>query len=335
MNSLEKFFISLANLFPVWVLTGAGLALWKPETATWFQPTWIPYFLAIIMLSMGLTLSFEDFTRVLKIPKSILFGVGLQYTVMPFLGYMLARVFHLPIDFIIGLVLVACCPGGTASNVVCFIAKTNVALSVSLTTISTLMAVIFTPLLTTLWIESLSLELTGLSLNVDTLGLLIKTIKVIILPIVAGVLLNRFLNRLVKQVEPYTPFLAVLSIVFIVDFILAAKKDAILEIGSSLIVAVVLLHFFGFYLGYFLSRMLKFPEQDAQTISIEVGMQNSGLATELARSNFSNYSLATVPGAISALTHCIFGSIAAGLCRWRWSGANCGKAISRRGQKDF
>ena len=315
MNSLEKFFVTLANLFPIWVLTGAGLALWKPGTATWFQPHWIPYFLAIIMLSMGLTLSFEDFSRALKIPKSILLGVGLQYTVMPCIGYLLALLFKLPIDFVIGLVLVACCPGGTASNVVCFIAKTHIALSVSLTTVSTLLAVIFTPLLTTWWIESLSQELTGQKVDVDTLGLLIKTITVVILPIFTGVLLNRYCNRGVKRVEAYTPFLAVLSIVFIVDFILAAKKDAILEIGIPLIVAVVLLHFFGFFLGYISSRALKLEEKDAQTISIEVGMQNSGLATELARSNFSNYALATVPGAISALTHCILGSIAAGLCR--------------------
>ena len=317
MSFLQKFFVTLANLFPIWVLTGAALALWKPETAIWFQPTWIPYFLAIIMLSMGLTLSFEDFVRILRIPKSILLGVGLQYTIMPFLGYGLALLFQLPIDFVIGMVLVACCPGGTASNVVCFIAKTNIALSVSLTTISTLLAILFTPLLTTLWVESLSMELTGLTIEVDTLGLLIKTIKVVILPIIAGVLLNRYFNPLVKRVESYTPFLAVLSIVFIVDFILAAKKDAILEIGAPLMGAVALLHFFGFLLGYFLSLKLKFGEKDSQTISIEVGMQNSGLATELARSNFSNYGLATVPGAISALTHCILGSIIAGLCRMK------------------
>lgn len=317
MNPLEKFFVSLANLFPVWTLAGAALALWKPETAAWFQPAWIPYFLAVIMLSMGLTLNLEDFARVLKIPKSILLGVILQYTVMPVLGYALARSFHLPIDFVIGLVLVACCPGGTASNVVCFIAKAHVALSVSLTAVSTLLAVFFTPLLTTLWVESLSLELTGLSLKVDTLGLLLKTVKAVVLPIVAGVLLNRYFNSLVKRVESYTPFLAVLSIVFIVDSILAAKKDAILEIGAPLIIAVILLHFLGFLSGYFFSRALKLPEQDAQTISIEVGMQNSGLAAELARSNFSSYALATVPGAVSALTHCILGSVAAGLCRMR------------------
>jgi BASS family bile acid:Na+ symporter len=131
-----------------------------------------------------------------------------------------------------------------------------------------------------------------------------------------GIFLNHFFHRWVKKVEAYTPLLAVLSIVFIVDFILADKKSAILEIGASLIVAVILLHLLGFILGYVLSRLLRFAERDAQTVSIEVGMQNSGLATELARSNFPAYGLATVPGAISALTHCILGSIAAGLCRW-------------------
>lgn len=317
MNPVERSFITLANLFPVWVLAGAGLALWKPETATWFQPNWIPYFLALIMLSMGLTLSFEDFSRVLKLPKSIMLGVGLQYTIMPGLGYTLALAFHLPIDFVIGLVLVACCPGGTASNVVCFIARTHVALSVSLTTVSTLLAVLFTPILTTWWVESISVELTGSKVDVDTLGLLLKTLKMVILPVLIGVFLNHYFHRGVKKIESYTPFLAVLSIVFIVDFILAAKKEAILEIGGALIGAVVLLHLLGFLLGYILSRLLRFTEQDAQTVSIEVGMQNSGLATELARSNFPAYGLATVPGAISALTHCILGSIVAGLCRWR------------------
>lgn len=125
------------------------LALWKPETATWFQPHWIPFFLGIIMLSMGLTLTGRDFLRVLEIPRAVLTGVGLQYLIMPLLGFVIARAFQLPLDFMIGLVLVACCPGGTASNVVCFIARLNVALSVTLTTCSTLLAVIMTPLLTT------------------------------------------------------------------------------------------------------------------------------------------------------------------------------------------
>ncbi|MFQ5672357.1 MAG: bile acid:sodium symporter family protein [Nitrospinales bacterium] len=315
MNSVEKLFATLANAFPVWVVAGAALALWKPETATWFQPGWTPVFLGIIMLSMGLTLDFEDFRRVLEAPRSILLGVGLQYLIMPVLGYALAKFLKLPADYMIGLVLVASCPGGTASNVVCFIARANVALSVSLTTCSTLLAVVMTPLLTTVLVESLARDLPVGGIEVDTLGLLIDTFKVVILPVSAGVFLNHYFHRWIKIVNPYTPFLAVLAIVFIVDFILAAKKEAVLETGALLMMAVVGLHVFGFLLGYALSRLLKFVETDSRTVSIEVGMQNSGLATELARNNFPGFGLATVPGAVSALTHCVLGSLVAGLCR--------------------
>ena len=315
VNRIERFFIQMANAFPIWVLLGAILALWEPATATWFQPTWTPLFLGIIMLSMGLTLGFEDFSQVLKIPRSIFLGVSLQYIIMPLLGFALSKLFHLPIDYVIGLVLVACCPGGTASNVICFIARTNVALSVSLTTFSTLLAVIMTPLLTTFLVQSLSRDLMGTAIEVNTIGLLISTFKVVILPVLAGVVLNHFFNSWIKRINPYTPFLAVLAIVFIVDYILAAKKDEIISTGLVLISAIVTLHFLGFLLGYAFSRTMNLEVADAQTISIEVGMQNSGLATELARSNFPSFGLATVPGAISALTHCILGSLAAGICR--------------------
>lgn len=250
MNRTERFFISLANAFPVWVLLGAGLALWQPATATWFQPDWIPLFLAIIMLSMGLTLEFTDFVRILKIPRSVFLGVLLQYTIMPLLGYSLARAFELPMDYVIGMVLVASCPGGTASNVVCFIARTNVALSVTLTTCSTLLAVLLTPTLTTLLVESLAEDLLGTRIQVDTLGLLKKTFTVVVLPVLAGIFLNHFFRQWVKRINPYTPFLAVLSIVFIVDFILAVKKDAIINTGMPLILAIVILHTLGFLLGF-------------------------------------------------------------------------------------
>jgi len=132
--------------------------------------------------------------------------------------------------------------------------------------------------------------------------------------VTGGILLNRLFPNIVNKVTPFTPFLAVLSIVFIVDFILAVKKDAILQTGGSLILAIVTLHIFGFGIGYIVSKFLGLSEKNKRTISIEVGMQNSGLATELARNNFPSFALATVPGAISALTHCILGSIAAGLC---------------------
>ncbi len=301
----------------MWVVAGAGLALWEPATATWFQPTWIPYFLALIMLSMGLTLTAQDFARILEIPGTILRGVALQYLVMPLLAFALALLFNLPIDFVIGLVLVGCCPGGTASNVVCFIAELNVALSVTLTTCSTLLAVIMTPLLTTWLVQSASESLTGTAVEVDTIGLLIKTFQVVVLPVALGGGLNHFFHKQVQRTAAYTPFLAVLSIVFIVDFILAAKKEEIMESGGSLLSAVVILHFLGFLLGYLFSRTFGTQDRDARTVSVEVGMQNSGLATELARSNFAAFGLATVPGAISALTHCILGSLVAGLSRLR------------------
>ncbi len=315
-GKMERLFTRLANAFPVWVVVGAGLAFLEPRTATWFEPTWIPFFLGIIMLSMGLTLTWQDFVRVLELPRSVFLGVGLQYGVMPGLGFLLAHLFNLPPDFMIGLILVACCPGGTASNVVCFIARLNVALSVTLTTVSTLLAVILTPLLTTWLVTSVSESLTGQAIQVDTLGLLVNTFQVVVLPVTAGVLLNQFFHGWVKRVTPFTPLLAVLSIVFIVDFILAVKKDAILTSGGPLAMAIVILHLLGFLMGYGLSRLVGRPDADARTISVEVGMQNSGLATELARSNFPAFGLATVPGAISALTHCILGSLVAGISRW-------------------
>ena len=315
MNRVEIFFITLANFFPVWILAGACFAFWEPATATWLQPKWIPLLLGIIMLSMGLTLSVNDLLKVFQIPRSIALGLGLQYTIMPLLGYGLAKIFHLPIDYLIGIVLVACCPGGTASNVVCFIARTNIALSVSLTAVSTLIAVLITPLLTTIMIEFISRNSIEGPIQVDTTGLLVNTFKVVILPVTAGALLNHFFRKWVKKINSYTPFIAVISIVFIVDFILAAKKEEIISTGPTLVIVIVTLHALGFILGYLLSKWLNFSKKNSQTISIEVGMQNSGLATELARNNFPGFSLATVPGAISALTHCILGSIVAGLCR--------------------
>ncbi|MFQ5481277.1 MAG: bile acid:sodium symporter family protein [Nitrospinaceae bacterium] len=311
----ERLFSALAHAFPLWVVLGAALALAEPATATWFQPTWIPLFLGIIMLSMGLTLTYRDFIRVLELPRPVLLGVGLQFGVMPTLGFVLALAFHLPPDFMIGLILTACCPGGTASNVVCFIARLDVALSVTLTTCSTLLAVIMTPFLTAWLVPALSADMPGGPIAVDTWGLLVKTFQVVILPVTAGCLLNHFFHEGVRKVTPYTPFLAVLAIVFIVDYILAVKKQAILDSGGSLVAAVILLHLFGFILGYLLGRADGVNDGRARTLSVEVGMQNSGLATELARSNFPQFALATVPGAISALTHCILGSLLAGLCR--------------------
>ncbi|MCH9698308.1 MAG: bile acid:sodium symporter family protein [Gammaproteobacteria bacterium] len=288
------------HAFPVWVIGAGILAVIYPPALTWFKGPFITYGLGVIMLGMGLTLTADDFKRILIYPKWILLGVVLQYTVMPFTGLAMATIFDLPKMLAVGLILVASCPGGTASNVVSFIAGANVALSVSMTAVSTLLAIVMTPLLTD--------YLVGSRLDVDAWKLFIDTIKVVLVPIVLGVSLNTFFHNTTEKILPVAPPIAVIVIALIVGSIIGKGKSEILAAGPNLFLAIGLLHLVGFLLGYLVSKLLMKNEQVARTISIEVGMQNSGLGVVLARENFAQ--MATIPGAISALTHCIYGSIA-------------------------
>lgn len=271
-----------------------------PPALVWFKGSFISYGLGFIMLGMGLTLSIEDFKRILIYPKWILLGVALQYSVMPFAGLMLANFFELSKMMAVGLILVASCPGGTASNVIAYIAKANVALSVSMTALSTLLAILMTPLLTDYLVDS--------RLDVDAWKLFIGTVKVVLVPILLGVGLNTFFHKTTEKILPIAPPTAVIIIALIVGSIIGQGKEEILASGPNLFLAIGLLHLIGFVLGYFISKVLLKDEQVARTISIEVGMQNSGLAVVLAKQNFGQ--MATIPGAISALIHCIYGSIA-------------------------
>lgn len=288
------------HAFPVWVIGAGMLAMFYPPALTWFHGPWITYGLGVVMLGMGLTLTTDDFKRILIYPKWVLLGVVLQYSVMPFAGWFLADLFELPKMLAVGLILVACCPGGTASNVIAFIAKANVALSVTMTAFSTLLAIMLTPFLTDL--------LVGSRLDVDAWKLFIDTVKVVLIPILLGLMLNTFFHKTAEVLLPVAPPVAVMIIALIVGSIIGQGKTEILAAGINLFLAVGLLHLFGFLLGYFISRLLLKNGQVARTISVEVGMQNSGLAVVLAKQNFAQ--MVTIPGAISALTHCIFGSIA-------------------------
>ena len=296
----------LTNAFPLWVLLASVASLIHPPLFTWFSGELIPIGLGIIMLGMGLTLRVEDFERVLRYPLWVFVGVFLQYTVMPSLGWGLGYIFKLPVPFAVGLVLVACCPGGTASNVVSYLARADVPLSVTMTTISTLLAVVMTPLLTAF--------LAGSRINVNAWGLFLSTVQVVILPIVIGLLMNRYLPKVTKKVVTISPLVAVIFITLIVASIVGAGRDAILKSGVSLILAVFSLHAFGFLLGYFFSRIWIGHEIPARTISIEVGMQNSGLGVVLARQNFTN-PLVAIPSAISSVFHSLIASLLAAY--WR------------------
>ncbi len=304
---MDNFLGRFANAFPFIVFGCSALALWHPALFTWFTGPWITYGLGIIMLGMGITLTAEDFTRVLKFPSWVFAGVLLQYTVMPLSGWAIAKLLALPDNYAVGLILVACCPGGTASNVVSYLARANVALSVTLTTLSTIIAVAMTP-----WLTS---QLAGSLMPIDGWGLFVSTLQVVLLPVALGVILNRFMPKLTVQVIRVSPSIAVLVIALIVASVLGAGREQVLTAGPRLVLAVFLLHASGFGFGYLLSKIWNRSETVARTISIEVGMQNSGLGAHLARTHFPTGSGVDIPSAISALTHCMIGSLLAAI--WR------------------
>jgi len=305
ISGVQTCFRWLTNLFPLWSVIVAVIALVWPASFSWCTNGMIKFGLGLIMLGMGLTLTPNDFKRVFVIPGALLGGVVLQFVIMPLLGWGIGYLLDLPRDIAVGLVLVSCCPGGTASNVVAFLARANVALSVSMTAISTTLAVVLTPLLTKVYV--------GERVPVDAFAMLETILIVVILPVAAGTVLNHCFGKAAKRISALSPFVSVLCIVLIVGYILADKHVQIKEHWRILVSAVVLLHVSGFGLGYGLARLLRFDEQSSRTVSIEVGMQNSGLGMTLAKSHFT--ALAAVPCAVSAVTHCILGSIAAGL--WR------------------
>jgi bile acid:Na+ symporter, BASS family len=259
------------------------------------------------MLGMGVTLSLGDFIAVLKMPRAVAVGFVGQYTVMPFLGWGIAHALKLPDQFAVGLILVACCPGGTASNVVTYLAKGNVALSVLMTMCSTFAAIVMTPLLTK-W-------LAGTIVPVDAWGLLLSTVQVVLLPLIIGIAMHHFAPKVVDFVLPIAPLVSVIMIALICASIIGQSANAIMESGGRLLGAVFLLHAGGFGLGYVFAKLFGYEKNVCRTISIEVGMQNSGLGAVLARKHFSI--LAAAPCAISSVFHSVIGSLLAAIWRIR------------------
>ena len=306
---MRRLLLEAANWFPAWVLGAALLALWHPPLFAWFSGPWIVWGLAVVMLGMGLTLSVEDFAAVLRMPRAVALGFAAQYTIMPLLGWGVAKLLALPPAFAVGLILVACCPGGTASNVVTYLARANVALSVVMTMCSTLAAVVMTPLLTQ-W-------LAGAYVPVDAAGIFLTTAQVVLAPVLIGLLLHHKAPRFTAFVLPAGPLLSVVVISLIVGAIMAQNAEAIFTYGAVLLLAVFLLHGGGFGLGYAVAKLTRCEEAVARTISIEVGMQNSGLGAVLAKTRFAAEPLTAVPSALSSVCHSLLGSLLAGWWRLR------------------
>ena len=259
------------------------------------------------MFGMGLTLNLKDFKIVFSRPKDILIGCLAQFTIMPLLAWALSRLFQLDEALALGVVLVGCCPGGTASNVITYLAKGDLALSVGMTGISTLLAPFLTPLLT--W------ALAGKTVNVDVASMFLSILWVVIVPIVGGIVVKYIWPRFTEKATDYLPAFSSIAIASIVAIIIAANADKLLT-GGLIIVLVVMLHnVFGLCLGYLIGRLLRLAEPKKRAISIEVGMQNSGLASSLATIHFAAYPLASIPGAIFSVWHNLSGAAVAYLYR--------------------
>jgi len=298
MSALLRFTQFVQKTFALWVIIFAALALWQPEFFVWLK-AYIPWILGIIMLGMGMTMTVDDFKGVLQSPKAVLIGVVAQFVVMPGLAFILCKLFNLPPEIAVGVILVGCCPGGTASNVITYMAKGNVALSVACTSVSTLLAPVLTPaifyLLASQW------------LKIDAASMFISILQVVLLPIVIGLILRTWLKRQVESYIQVMPLVSVIAIVAIVAAIIGGSKAAIFQSGLLILAVVVLHNGLGYLLGFTAARFFKLPYADSKAIAVEVGMQNSGLGVALAAVHFAASPITAVPSAIFSLWHNISG----------------------------
>jgi BASS family bile acid:Na+ symporter len=292
------------SLFPVWAILLTIVAYQYPQIFLALKPS-IVYLLGVVMFGMGMTLTADNFLEVLKRPLVIGAGVTLQYLIMPLLAWLLSLVLKLPLPLMIGMVLVGTSPGGTASNVICYLARGDVALSITLTTCSTLLAILATPILSWLYLDQI--------VAVPVAKMLLDVLKIVIAPVTAGLLINTLIGQRLHAIKHVFPLISVISIVLIIAIIVALNEPRFGSLVASLLIAVGLHNGLGLAGGYWLSRFFKFEQRIARTIAIEVGMQNSGLAVALAIKFFSPS--AALPGAVFSIWHNISGSL---LAAW-WS----------------
>lgn len=305
MQTLEKISGFVGKYMAIIVLIIAAIALFIPNSLNWIQTSWINYLLMIVMFGMGLTITPNDFAIVFKRPKEVVIGCLAQFTIMPLLAFLLGKVFGLEDALLVGLVLVGTCPGGTSSNVMSYLAKADVALSVGMTTVSTLLAPILTPAITYLLLKT--------TVQIDAFGMFLSIIKVVIIPIGLGLIINKLFSETTEKISKILPLISVTAIVLIVASVVAANSDKILTTGAIVFIVVILHNCGGYACGYGIAKLLKLPIVKRKTIAIEVGMQNSGLASGLATSAFPNLAMATVPGAIFSVWHNISGAIIANI----------------------
>lgn len=293
---IEKISKLCNKYFALLVILFAAIGLFRPSTFLWVVPR-VSLLLGIIMFGMGMTLKKEDFKEVVTRPKDVLIGVVAHYIIMPGIAYLLCLILRLPKEIAVGVILVGCCPSGTASNVMCFIAGGDLALSVCISSVSTVLAPIFTPLLILL--------LAGKWVSIPVISLFLDIAKIVILPIILGVVVNKVAGTASRRIVKFLPVVSVLAIVLIVGGVVGANSKKLITTAAVSIGAVVLHNLFGFLFGYLGAKVMKMDETKRRAVAFEVGMQNSALGVSMAMSFFSP--LSAVPAAIFSVWHNISG----------------------------
>lgn len=306
---MKKVLNIFVNLYPVWIIGSSFLAYLYPPAFEWFTGNWMVGALALVMLGMGLTLHVDDFKAIVKMPAAVLMGAALQYTVLPLSAFGISKMLNLDPALAVGLIIVGCCPGGTASNVIAYLARGNLALSIIMTTVSTMLAIVATPLLT----EALA----GTYVPVDAWGLFYTTVQVVLIPVSLGVFINYQFPNIAKRVAVTGPVVSVWAIVFIAGSIVAQSADTVAANAVTLFVAAGLLHTIGFIMGYLCALVFGYDQEISRTVSIEIGMQNGGLAAVLAKRNFPMEPLAAVPAVFSSVMQTLIGGLLAAFWRWK------------------
>ena len=304
MKTVSEF---IGKFMAVIILDVAALALFIPSSCLWIETSWINYLLMVVMFGMGLTLKPADFIVVFKRPKDIIIGCIAQFTIMPLLAFGLGKLFGLEAGLLAGIILVGTCPGGTSSNVITYLSKGDVALSVGMTSVNTLLAPLLTPAITYLLLRT--------TVQVDVLSMLLSIIKVVIVPIVLGFVINHFFGKYTAKAAEALPLISVAAIALIVAAVVSHNAQRILETGAVVFAVVVLHNMLGYALGFILGILLKLPLSKRKALSVEIGMQNSGLATSLAGTAFPDLAMATVPGAIFSVWHNISGAVLGNILR--------------------
>ena len=309
MNALVKISTVFEKYMALIALAVAALSLFLPRSTLWIQTAWINPLLMLVMFGMGLALKPKDFALVFTRPRDILTGCAAQFLVMPTLAFVLSRLFHLDPALTAGVVLVGSCPGGTASNVMTYFARGDVALSVGMTSVNTLLAPVLTPAITYFLLRT--------TVNVDVCSMFLAIVKVIVLPIALGLVLNTLFKNLSQKLIKSLPMISSLAICMIIASVVSHNAAKIWTSGMTVFFVVMLHNLLGYACGFGLGKVLKIDIPKTKALSLEVGMQNSGLATSLANAEFSQLAMATVPGALFSVWHNISGAILASAYR-KW-----------------